>query len=444
MKTSLLPCLSGIVACTAAVATHAANYTWNANAGAWTERSNWVETENWTPMAPESGPTSLDRITAIDGSVSLSLGGESRAVAEIYRRDARGKWYVYGDGAAPLCFSAEKISNLSLGDLVFQNGAGGKGELTIEAGVIEVSAGGLYFGAKSKTPSRAMGRLAVRDETRVSGRGALFLNVGEASESSLGLLVVNEGGVTLNISLERGEKRVGVRGIEGESGFVQAAIDASFDAQCVLVVETDKVHRTAVDLRDSPGSERGAARLSVVKRGEGTQALAGKSSYGGTTTIEKGAWVVDESHAGGDAYRVKEGGILAGVGVIEAKTIVVENGGSLSPGNEQKPAALLSLSLSGDLDLSRLNGTGGLRFDLQGEGKSDHIRLSAGGLNIGLLSFQDFQFVAKGRPRPGRYVLIDASAPIVGSLDGAEGEINGARARITIDPTHHDVILDVR
>ncbi len=137
----------------------------------------------------------------------------------------------------------------------------------------------------------------------------------------------------------------------------------------------------------------GAAGMSVVKSGTGTQTLSGDSTYTGATTVQAGKLVVDGSIAS-SAVTVTNGGTIGGSGSVKALTIA--DGGTLAPGNS--PGTLFAESStwsnggSYDWEILSLLDAPGTSWDLLSITNSGTLNLSgltAGGYTINLITLSD-------------------------------------------------------
>ena len=137
----------------------------------------------------------------------------------------------------------------------------------------------------------------------------------------------------------------------------------------------------------------GAAGMSVVKSGTGTQTLSGDSTYTGTTSVQAGKLVVDGSIAL-SAVTVTNGGTIGGSGSVGALTIA--DGGTLAPGNS--PGTLFAESStwsnggSYDWEILSLLDDPGTSWDLLSITNSGTLNLSgltAGGYTINLITLSD-------------------------------------------------------
>ena len=137
----------------------------------------------------------------------------------------------------------------------------------------------------------------------------------------------------------------------------------------------------------------GAAGMSVVKSGTGTQTLSGDSTYTGATAVQAGKLVVDGSIAS-SAVTVTNGGTIGGSGSVGALTIA--DGGTLAPGSS--PGTLFAESStwsnggSYDWEILSLLDDPGTSWDLLSITNSGTLNLSgltAGGYTINLITLSD-------------------------------------------------------
>ena len=128
---------------------------------------------------------------------------------------------------------------------------------------------------------------------------------------------------------------------------------------------------------------------SFTKLGDGTLTLTGTNTYTGATTVSAGQLVVNGSSSG-SAHTVGNGGTLGGTGTVG--TLLVQNGGTISPGNSP---GILNVSGNttwldgGNYNWQLLDATGaaGAGWDqLAITGALDLASLTAGGFNVNVWS----------------------------------------------------------
>jgi len=143
------------------------------------------------------------------------------------------------------------------------------------------------------------------------------------------------------------------------------------------------------------GAMTGAGTL--TKLGAGKVTLSGSSGYTGATTVSAGSLLVNGTLSA-SAVTVGNGGTLGGAGTI-AQSVVVQSGGTLSPGNSPGLLTLGSLDLqAGSQTLMQIVGSGGAA----GTAGLDYDKLlvtTAGGLDYGgtlNLGFANLQTFADG------------------------------------------------
>ena len=211
-------------------------------------------------------------------------------------------------------------------------------------------------------------------------------------------------------------------------------------------------------IRNNDGVRLGT--LNFLKGGGGSLTLTGTNTYSGTTTVQNGTLLVNNTHSGAGAYTVQgpsgdTRGILGGTGTITTAGnagITLLAGGRLSPGAS---AGTLTANLgTGSLDLSAgvaAIDTEALIFELGavGPGTSDQFALTSGGLNIGsgVLEFDDFSFTSLSGFNEGTYVLFNLQGSsgtdvITGSLGAnVTGTIAGFSS--TLEISGNDLVLNV-
>lgn len=137
---------------------------------------------------------------------------------------------------------------------------------------------------------------------------------------------------------------------------------------------------------------------------------------------------------GSPAITVADGGTLGGFSTLRVRngrSVVVEQGGALSPGSVGACGVTILELDSGRLDLlAAAGGAGWLRFDLVGPASSDRIEVTGGNLLIGdgKLDLEDFAFNCLPGCGAGEYILFSLGENA--NLEGRLGpKIEGPIAR---------------
>lgn len=178
----------------------------------------------------------------------------------------------------------------------------------------------------------------------------------------------------------------------------------------------------------------------IDKRFVGNLVLTGDNTYAGTTTVSSGTLLVDGTHTGGGAYTVN--GTLGGTGTISAAGVAFASAGKLSAGGVGTGTLSFDLG-AGSLDLSTIDTTGSLFFDLGGVDASDRVVLGTGTLDLGVLNFSEFAFTLGEGFGEGVYTLFDSSATVVGSILESSGVLGGYDATLSVDGVSNNVLLTV-
>jgi fibronectin-binding autotransporter adhesin len=195
-----------------------------------------------------------------------------------------------------------------------------------------------------------------------------------------GAAIANTGAVTLadvsgaTFTVQNSETIGSLRGGGVTGGNVSIA-----SAQTLTVAETGSQTFAGI-ISDAGG---------LTKTGAGTLTLTGTNTYTGATTVSAGQLVVNGSSSG-SAHTVGAGGTLGGIGTVG--TLVVQNGGTISPGNS--PGILnvngnTTWQNGGNYNWQLLDATGtaGTGWDqLAITGALDLAGLTAGGFNVNVWS----------------------------------------------------------
>jgi len=162
----------------------------------------------------------------------------------------------------------------------------------------------------------------------------------------------------------------------------------------------------------------GGGALSLTKTGTGTLTLTADNTYTGTTTVEGGALLItgDSTNATG-AIAVNADGLIGGTGAVGGSVTIASGGG-------------ISVELN-DSDTT----------------------LDCATLNVDGIGVDDCEFTAAGGHRPsGDYVLINADAPVSGSVDpgiyglpgGTQGELRIVGNQLVLHTSPGGLLLIVR
>jgi autotransporter-associated beta strand protein len=168
--------------------------------------------------------------------------------------------------------------------------------------------------------------------------------------------------------------------------------------------------------------------ISIVKAGSGTQIFGDNNTYTGTTTINAGTLLVNGSHTGtGGGYTVNSGGTLGGTGTI-SRSVTVNSGGKLAPGNQSPLPRLGTLTINTSTSSLTLLPGSNFEVDVDNTGgtvtAADQLVVGSGSTSVDISNANlQFVFVAPGTgpvttPTPRVLVKNDSSNPITGSFAG--------------------------
>ena len=230
------------------------------------------------------------------GSSSITSGNWNVLDALIVGSSGTGTLSIDG-GVATTGTAGGSAANSTLGLL-----AGGSGAVTVSNGGAWNSYGDLTVGAGG------VGALTVANLGYVLVTGTL-------GQGAFGTINVNDGG-TLQI------------GDAGATGTLAAA-NLTNDGSLIFDRATDAVSATAIS---------GAG--SLTKRGAGSLALTGSSTYTGVTSLEGGSLLI-EGYLGDTSITANPGTLIGGGGIVDGSLVVFS--GTLSPGSAATPHAILTV-----------------------------------------------------------------------------------------------------
>ena len=162
--------------------------------------------------------------------------------------------------------------------------------------------------------------------------------------------------------------------------------------------------------------------VNIVKTGAGTWTLTHANTYTGTTTVNGGTLLVNNSTGTGtgtNSVTVNSGGTLGGTGFIQG-AVTINSGGALAPG-----AGVGTLTLRSNLTL---NGGAILRFELGPTNASDRVVVSNSLVLGGTLNI-----TAVAGFGPGSYTLFTRGGALSGSLPAIGSKPAGYSCAVNTD-----------
>jgi autotransporter-associated beta strand protein len=260
------------------------------------------------------------------------------------------------------------------------------GELQFRGGVLEFDGGGTFTRALVVASQVAGPNTVNWSSSELAGNPAIPTNLPE-DRGSGGFAAINGDATvdlgTVGAGLIRWEDRSFV-----QSGYALILGSPTANSKITLIDNyslTSSEATVAYNAReirvvDNPSSQSDRAVLSgvisgtihndLLKTGTGTLELTGTSTFAGAALIEEGALVVNGSISQSIVADIRSGGTLSGTGTVS--TIILEDGGTLAPGNGAVG------TLTGTSLTWRANGV--LRVEVAGTNSSDLVNLGSGAL----------------------------------------------------------------
>ena len=202
------------------------------------------------------------------------------------------------------------------------------------------------------TTNRTIGGIwmtnGVGQNVTISGSATLTINGNTIPQiggtPGLGILVDNTSSFTLTISapLKLGNNQTWTN-VSGNLLTISGPVDLNKQSLTI-----DGSGNTTIT-----GAISSSGSPSLVKNGSGTLTLTGANTYAGTTTVNGGILLVNNTSGsanGSSAITVNNGGTLAGTGTVNG-TVIVNAGGTISPGIAVNSPGILSMGPAGALTL---------------------------------------------------------------------------------------------
>jgi len=172
----------------------------------------------------------------------------------------------------------------------------------------------------------------------------------------------------------------------------------------------------------------GGFKTSVKKDGPGKWVLFGSHYYSGSTAVAEGTLVWNAIYSATEAISVNSGGILGGVGIIDAP-VTIADGGTLSPGESVGNLTIYNdLNLAGNLfievnkptnDFVSVYGT----LSNTGTGNKVTVKNVGGALSVG----DRFQIFDHAMANGGAMAVVSDDGSVVWANDlGVDGSISVA------------------
>ncbi|HEY3761071.1 MAG TPA: polysaccharide lyase family protein [Verrucomicrobiae bacterium] len=348
--------------------------------------SNWLSGS--TPTAFANG----DDVTFDDASTNITVNLSGIVQPAFVTVNSATNYTFAGNGSLSGTVTLTKTNS---GILIVLTTNTFNGAATIGAGTLQLGNG---------VASGTMGTALIVDNSQlltwlpdgsvlsnaVSGTGSLI----QASSGTLTL--VGNNSYSGNTVISNGTLQVGNGGSVGTGNVIDDTALVFDDATTTNVVE---------------GAISGGGSLTILG---GTVALTGNSTYSGGTIVSNSTLLVDNttgSGTGSGAVTVLNGGTLGGTGII-GNSVIVQNGGALSPGNGTGTLAingdliansgsLLNFSLGASSDEATVSGNLTLNGSLN--------IANAGGLGNGTYTLFTYGGILSGVPALG-------SAPSLGKV----------------------------
>lgn len=337
----------------------ATNYTWAGGTANWDAAASWTPNIAGGPVTgdsiinPAAGLSRMNVNSTTTPSISLvdlnfsQMGG----TAAIYNNASTG-------GNSSLSFvSTGTLTKATAFNLTIRGHSGGNMSLSLNN--IEMTDGQLYLGADYNTDARyGLTSLNVSGTANLSSTtaGSAFA-VGTAPGVAANFQQVNLGGnLVFRLSATGGADRVRnvtMTGLNGTSGTtVQGnTVNNTGTSHTTLTINSTPSTTSTFNGTISNGTGTGHF-LNLVKGNTGTQVLGGNNTYTGTTTVNAGTLIINNtagSGTGTGAVTVNVSGTLGGNGTISGATTV---NGTIAAGNSigTLNTGNLSISSTGVLD----------------------------------------------------------------------------------------------
>jgi len=202
------------------------------------------------------------------------------------------------------------------------------------------------------------------------------------------------------------------------------APDESYDKTLTLRGSNTDTNTLSGGIADGNNGKKTILR----KEGPGKWVLFGTHYYSGSTTVAEGTLVWNADYSATEAISVNSGGILGGVGIIDAP-VTIADGGTLSPGESVGNLTIYNdLNLAGNLfievnkptnDFVSVYGT----LSNTGTGNKVTVKNVGGALSVG----DRFQIFDHAMANGGAMAVVSDDGSVVWANDlGVDGSISVA------------------
>lgn len=243
-------------------------------------------------------------------------------------------------------------------------------------------------------------------------------------------LVLGTGSVVSGLGMYNGRNQT-IGALSGNAlAYIFNNIDTGYSTLTLGSTGNSGTFAGTIGKNNGDGATTFRSNIHVTKTGAGTEKFTGVNYYGGTTTINGGALLVNGQHIAtitasgntaaatgqGGKYQVNSGGTLGGIGTIKpfdtlggTVMISINSGGVLAPGD----GGVGSLTLDGgasSASLLILNSGASLNFDLGAANASDTLNL-VGAQNLDVFfnnNVINFTDLTAGSLSTGQYLLFQS------------------------------------
>lgn len=351
-------------------------------------------------------PAVMDDNTSGSGTITITLNGDGT--------------YVYDGTLNASTGRTINITKSGIGSQTFNGNRSGLGSITVNTGTVVLNGSRTGDAAASTTTT-----------TTVTNGGTLVVGTDDA----LGIGTVNLNSVTGTIRSADANARTLANPVTYSTNFTLGSPTTGnlLFTGPVNVGSGAKDFKILNAVTEFSGVISGSGTLTRSKSGPGTLIFSGANTYPGTTAVNEGTLLVNNTSGSGTGttvVTVAEGATLGGSGAISGTVTTSGPTAKIAPGNSTGALSIGSLNLSagGSVEM-QINDASTLKND-----KLVITGIAAGSLNV---TGATLNISVTGTPTQSVYVLASCAT---GALTGTFASVTGVPDGYTLVYNYNDAV----